>query len=50
MSIRKDEEHPNEYAMEFSAIDPAKQYSICTTQFQNIKFMDDLKFNIDLNK
>jgi hypothetical protein len=48
--IRRDEEHPNDFTMVFPALDLSKQYSVGTFQFENIEFMEDLKFKIELNQ
>jgi hypothetical protein len=48
--IRRDEEHPNDFMMVFPALDLSKQYSVGTFQFENIDFMEDLKFKIELNQ
>jgi len=48
--IRRDEEHPNDFTMVFPAFDLSKEYSVGTTQFENIDFMEDLKYKIELNK
>lgn len=48
--IRKDEEKPNEFTIEFEALDPNKKYTIYTNDFSNVEFREDLKFKIELNK
>ncbi|KAJ53705.1 hypothetical protein BD780_002953 [Clostridium tetanomorphum] len=46
--IRKNEEKPNEFTMEFESLDPNKQYRVCTTDFANVEVGEDLKFNIEI--
>lgn len=47
---RKDEENPNEFTKVFEALNPNKQYTIFTNDFDNVEFREDLKFKIELNK
>lgn len=46
--IRKSEENPNEFEIDFEALDKNKKYSICTNDFSNVEFREDLKFKIEL--
>lgn len=48
--IRRDEQKPNEFIMVFKALDPGKQYSVCTTSLDNVQLREDLKFRIELDK
>lgn len=47
---RKDEENPNEFTKVFEGLNPNKQYTIFTNDFDNVEFREDLKFKIELNK
>ncbi|APF25562.1 hypothetical protein NPD7_3082 [Clostridium sporogenes] len=47
---RKDEENPNEFTKVFEELNPNKQYTIFTNDFDNVEFREDLKFKIELNK
>ncbi|AUM93964.1 TPA: DUF4179 domain-containing protein [Clostridium botulinum] len=47
---RKDEKNPNEFTKVFETLDPNKQYTIFTNDFDNVEFREDLKFKIELNK
>lgn len=46
--IRRNEENPNEFEIDFEALDKNKKYSICTDDFSNVEFREDLKFKIEL--
>lgn len=48
-NIRRDEQKPNEFTMEFEALDANKKYHIGTNDFDNFELREDLKFKIDLN-
>lgn len=48
--IRRDEEHPNDFTMVFPALDLNKEFSLSTTRFEHIEFMEDLKFKVELNQ
>ncbi|NFP93449.1 DUF4179 domain-containing protein [Clostridium sporogenes] len=47
---RKDEENPNEFTKVFERLNPNKQYTIFTNDFDNVEFREDLRFKIELNK
>lgn len=49
-NIRRNDQKPNEFTMEFPALDPNRRYSIYTNTFDNFEIRDDLKFRIELNK
>jgi len=46
--IKRDEEHPNEFTMVFPALEGNQQYSVSTSRFENIDFMEELKIMIEL--
>ncbi|RXI45820.1 DUF4179 domain-containing protein [Clostridium tetani] len=46
--IRRNEENPNEFEIDFEALNKNKKYSICTDDFSNVEFREDLKFKIEL--
>lgn len=46
--IRRNEENPNEFEIDFEALDKNKKYSICTNDLSNVEFGEDLKFKIEL--
>ncbi|AFS79126.1 hypothetical protein Curi_c21220 [Gottschalkia acidurici 9a] len=46
--IRKDKANPNEFTMEFEALDPNNKYTIYTTDFNNFELGEEFKFNIEL--
>lgn len=47
---KKIEGNPNNYIMEFKALDKNKKYKICAYDLSNIEIREDLKFKIDLKK
>lgn len=49
-NIMKNDQKPNEFTLEFPALDPNRKYSICTTTFDNFEIRNDLKFRIELNQ
>lgn len=48
--MRRNEQKPNEFTLEFPALDSSKKYTIYTNDFSNVDFREDLKFRINLNK
>lgn len=46
--IKRDEENTNEFTMVFPALEGSKQYSVSTSRFENIDFMEELKIMIEL--
>lgn len=48
--IRRNVENPNEFTIEFEALEPNKEYSLRTTEFDNIEFDDNMEFKIELEK
>lgn len=47
---KKIEGKPNNYIMEFKALDKNKKYKICAYDLSDIEVREDLKFKIDLKK
>ncbi|KOR26721.1 DUF4179 domain-containing protein [Clostridium sporogenes] len=50
IDIKKDKNNPNEYIMEFEALDKSKKYKIETNDLGYYEIRNDLKFRIDLTK
>ncbi|AET67807.1 hypothetical protein Desor_2205 [Desulfosporosinus orientis DSM 765] len=48
--IRRDENHPNDFTMVFPALDLSQGYSVSTSQFTHMDFMEDFKIKIELKK
>lgn len=49
-NLHRDEEKPNEFTLELPLLDSSKKYTICTNDFSNVEFREDLKFKIELNQ
>jgi len=49
-NIRRNDQQPNEFTLEFPALDPNRRYTIYTNFFDNVAIRDDLKFRIELDK
>lgn len=47
-ALRRDAQNPSDFTLELAALDPNKQYRICTTLFDNVELGEE--FKIELNK
>ena len=48
--IRRNPKNPNDFTIEFEALDANKEYYISTTEFDNIEFDETMRFKIKLEK
>lgn len=49
-AILRDCQNPNEFIIEFEALDPSEEYYLNTTDFANIEFDENMEFRIKLEK
>lgn len=49
-AIPRSNQNPNEFIIEFEALDPSRDYYLSTTDFANIEFDEEMEFKIELEQ
>ena len=49
LNFKIDEANPNEFTMNITSLNPDEEFTLCTSNYNNLEIREDLKFKIELN-